>query len=459
MIYLLAPSILAFILAWTTPKKYLWVSSISASVILSSMRINLVKNHSRSLWHKLSPNLALDSLSSPLTILRCWLVPISLIARIKTLKKQRSKKQRIFISLILIIFISLIITFSALELSLFYVAFETTLLPTLTLIARWGAQKERYQARIYFLFYTLAGSLPLLLGIIALFKNMNTINLPSLTLVKETPFFSIKLSTIWWMACLLAFCIKMPIYGLHLWLPKAHVEAPVAGSMILAAILLKLGGYGLIRTITIFYLPSSEIVSSPLISICVWGALVTRIICLRQTDLKALIAYSSVGHMRLVASGVFSISLSGIKGALILMIAHGLVSSALFCLANMLYERKDTRTLSITRGFKLLKPLLSLWWVLACVSKLGLPPTPNLTGELLIVFSIINWKIISTPVITISTVFGAIYSLLILRKTKKRTFPKFLTKIQPSTSSEHTLMSFHMIPLLTLILRPKCITI
>nr|YP_010925343.1 NADH dehydrogenase subunit 4 [Leptychaster arcticus]WKD83331.1 NADH dehydrogenase subunit 4 [Leptychaster arcticus] len=458
MIYLILPAALAPILPWLSSPRTLWAYSISFASLISFTSLNLLQPNISSTWHNLSSWSATDPLSTPLLILSCWLIPISLLASINSIKNQSHQNQQTFISLLFIILLALLITFSSLEFSLFYIAFETTLLPTLTLIARWGAQKERLQASIYFLFYTLTGSLPLLITLLALYSSSSSLSIPTINLNDNLPLLSLPLTSIWWVLCLIAFTIKMPIYGFHLWLPKAHVEAPIAGSMILAAILLKLGGYGLARTIPIFFIPSANLISLPLTTFCIWGALVTSIICLRQTDLKALIAYSSVGHMSIVASGIFSLTPWGLSGALTLMIAHGLISSAMFCLANLLYERNNTRTLSISRGFKLITPLLTLWWIITCVSNLGLPPTPNLLGELFIISAIIDWNTLSLPIITLATVFGAVYSLLILSNTNNSSFPPFLSNISPVSSCEHLLISLHLLPLIPLIINPNPIT-
>lgn len=436
-----------------TPINKLWATTTAQTTILSLISVFLINNHWTRNWHKLSKVLAVDSISTPLTILRCWLTPLALLARKGHTKINPETKQRTFIILIIVITTSLIITFSSLELILFYVAFETTLIPTLILITRWGAQMERFQAGLYFIFYTLFGSLPLLIRLIFFYAKVSSLSIPKIGLTWDYRLPPDTL-TIWWALSIIAFLVKMPIYGFHLWLPKAHVEAPVAGSMILAAILLKLGGYGLIRLITIFSTTSLFSITLVLTIFCSWGALITRIICVRQTDLKALIAYSSVGHMRIVAAGLFSQTTWGLKGALMLMIAHGLVSSALFCLAKTIYERKRTRTLAITRGFKLILPLRTIWWLLMCAANLGLPPSPNLIGEILILSSLIKWSIILFPIVGIATVFGAIYSLLIFQISQKRRSLPFLAKIPTSLTREHLLMFLHTTPLLLIIVNP-----
>ena len=453
MITLLFLSAGATLTSLVSPKNKLWATTISQRAFISFLALILLKNHWTSSWHKLSFILASDSISTPLIILSCWLAPLSLIARKKRLKNKPKLKQRTFIVLILTITTALIVTFSSLELILFYVAFETTLIPTLILITRWGAQMERFQAGLYFIFYTLVGSLPLLVRLIAIYFSRLTLSLPKIELLWTTPH-SLDALKIWWILSIIAFLIKMPIYGFHLWLPKAHVEAPVAGSMILAAILLKLGGYGLTRLISLFSTTSSSFVSLMLLVFCSWGALITRIICIRQTDLKALIAYSSVGHMRIVAAGIFSQTTWGLKGALMLMIAHGLVSSALFSLAKTIYERKGTRTLAITRGLKLVLPLRTIWWLLMCASNLGLPPSPNLIGEIMILTTLINWSIWLFPLVGLATVFGAVYSLMIFQLSQQGAPNPFLSKISTSFTREHLLAFLHLFPLILIIVRP-----
>nr|P34941.1 RecName: Full=NADH-ubiquinone oxidoreductase chain 4; AltName: Full=NADH dehydrogenase subunit 4 [Arbacia lixula]AAA98046.1 ND4 [Arbacia lixula] len=453
MITLIFISIGMTLTSFVVSKNNLWPVTILQSAFLSIAAIALINNHWISKWHNFINSV--DSMQLPLLVLSCWLTPLALIASKGHLNNLPITNQRTFIVLVIIITTSLIITFSSLELILFYIAFETTLVPTLILITRWGALMERFQAGLYFIFYTLFGSLPLLISLIALYFSSNSLSIPNVELVWLTTNSSTSL-TVWWLLSILAFLVKMPIYGFHLWLPKAHVEAPVAGSMILAAILLKLGGYGLMRLISLFSTTSLNFSSLPLVVFCCWGALVTSIICIRQTDLKALIAYSSVGHMSIVAAGVFSQTIWGINGALMLMIAHGLVSSALFALANTMYERSGTRTLVITRGMKLILPLSTFWWLIMCAANLGFPYS-NLIGEILYI-SWYGWSIWCSYFSNYNCVWG-VYSLMIFQVSQQGPSSHFLLNVPTSFSREHLLFLLHLLPLLLIIPTPNLVLI
>nr|ACJ43566.1 NADH dehydrogenase subunit 4 [Cynops ensicauda] len=455
MLKILIPTMMLLPMAWLANPKWLWTHFMMNSSIIAMMSLT---------WFNLpfefsnftSMSTSVDSISSPLLVLTCWLLPLMTLASQGHLKTSPLPRQRTYLTMLTLLQASLIIAFSSTELILFYIAFETTLIPTLIIITRWGNQVERLNAGTYFLFYTLAGSLPLLVALLIL---QNTLGSLSLALVNtmEPMVLQSYTSKMLWLACLLAFMVKMPLYGAHLWLPKAHVEAPVAGSMILAAVLLKLGGYGIIRITTILG-PMTKEMSYPFMVLALWGVVMTSLICMRQTDLKSLIAYSSVSHMGLVIAAIMMQTPWGTTGAVILMVSHGLISSALFCLANMNYERTHSRTLLLVRGAQATLPLMTTWWLIANLSNMALPPTMNLWGELTIMVSLFNWSPWTILITGAGALITASYTLYMFLMTQRGPTPNHLSPINPSYTREHFLMTMHLAPMLLLILKPALIS-
>nr|BBM34988.1 NADH dehydrogenase subunit 4 [Crystallias matsushimae] len=455
MLKILIPTLMLIPTTWTTTSKWLWPTTLSHSLLIAFFSLLWLTNMTETDWATLNSFMATDSLSTPLLVLTCWLLPLMILASQNHTASEPLNRQRTYITLLTSLQIFLILAFGATEIIMFYIMFEATLIPTLILITRWGSQAERLNAGVYFLFYTLAGSLPLLVALLLLQNNTGTLSLLTIqyTNPMELTSYAHKL---WWAGCLMAFLVKMPLYGVHLWLPKAHVEAPIAGSMILAAVLLKLGGYGMMRMI-IMLEPLTKELSYPFIVFALWGVIMTGSICLRRTDLKSLIAYSSVSHMGLVVAGILTQTPWGFTGALILMIAHGLASSMLFCLANTNYERTHSRTMLLTRGLQVVLPLMVTWWFIASLANLALPPLPNLMGELMIITSLFNWSWWTIILTGTGTLITAGYSLYMFLMTQRGPLPTHIVALTPSYTREHLLMALHILPLLLLTLKPELI--
>nr|YP_010318560.1 NADH dehydrogenase subunit 4 [Pseudopotamilla reniformis]ULD67139.1 NADH dehydrogenase subunit 4 [Pseudopotamilla reniformis] len=389
----------------------------------------------------------IDSLSAPLISLTLWITSLMILASQKINTQTQSPQKFMLVLLTLLVF--LLITFSMNNLITFYLFFEASLIPTFLLILGWGYQPERLQASMYLLLYTITASLPLLMMILLLasWGKSTFMHLPYMA-----PSFSNPLMMAWWILMTLAFMVKMPMYSLHLWLPKAHVEAPVAGSMILAAILLKLGSYALIR-VSFLFPAMNQLVKFILIPIAMIGAIFTSLICLRQTDLKALIAYSSVGHMGLLIAGTLTNQQWGWQGSLTIMISHGLTSSALFSMANSIYETTQTRSLFLTKGLLALFPPISLMFFILAASNMAAPPSINLLGEIaLIAPTLATTNLMILPLLAL-TFLGGAYSLHMYTSTNHGQPSLFSSPSTLLTARNLMIPTFHAAPSILLILK------
>lgn len=393
-------------------------------------------------WGNLSYFLGCDYISYGLIFLRFWICSLMLLARESVFRS--SYFSEFFLFIILFLMIILFCSFGSVDLFSFYLFFEGRLVPTLFLILGWGYQPERLQAGIYLILYTLFASLPLLIGVIGIYNSSGLLC-----------FFFLSdpcLSRVFFYFCMVfAFLVRIPLFLVHLWLPKAHVEAPISGSMILAGVLLKLGGYGLIR-VMVFLVNFSFNLNFFWISISLLGGFLVRLVCLRQTDLKSLVAYSSVAHIGIVVCGIMTVNYWGFCGSYVLMIAHGLCSSGLFCLVNIVYERTGSRSLLVNRGLMCLIPRMSIWWFLLRSCNIAAPPSLNLLGEVVLFRSLVSWSWLTILMLGGLSFFGAAYTLYIYSYSQHGSFYSGIYSCSIFYVREFLLVFLHWFPLNLLIL-------
>lgn len=377
----------------------------------------------------------LDVLSFSLMLLRFWIILICYLGRLKIFNKEQRKGAFCFLLGLLLLF--LVFRFTVNNYLVFYFMFECALIPVLFLVLGWGYQPERAQAGIYLIFYTIVASLPLLVLILRL-KDKRLIIVFSQDKGVVLGLLNIFL--------VLAFLVKFPIYMAHLWLLKAHVEAPAAGSIILAGVLLKLGGYGIIRFIGLINI-FPFFWQLVLIRLSLWGGVLMSLNCLGQRDIKLLIASSSVVHIRSCVGALLCLNEWGYKGCVIIIVAHGLCSSCLFFLVRVVYGRTGRRSLNINKGLLNIMPSIRLWWFLLLAANLSAPPTINLLGEVIIITRLVSWNsVIAVPILFL-TFFSGAYSVYLFSLRQHGKYLNSKQRFHSGLLMEYFIVIMHWLPL------------
>jgi len=381
-----------------------------------------------------------DGISILFIILTTFITPLCIISVNNTVKT----RLRDFLIAILIMESFMIGVFCSLDLVIFYLFFEAGLIPMFLIIGIWGGPKRVYSAFKFFL-YTLLGSVLMLVAIISIYWISGTTDVIKLYEIG----IDAKYQNLLWLAFFSSFAVKTPMWPVHTWLPDAHVEAPTAGSVLLAAILLKMAGYGFIRFSLGLFPIASEIFTPLIYALSLIAIVFTSLIALMQEDMKKLIAYSSVAHMGFVTLGVFSIQQQGIEGSIIQMISHGLVSAALFLCVGVVYDRMHSRLISSYGGIVTIIPKYSILFMLFTLAALGLPGTSGFIGEFLILIGVFKDNFLVAVIASLGVILGAAYMLWLY---KRVVFGKLintdLKKMVDLNKSEYFILTCLAVPIL-----------
>lgn len=355
----------------------------------------------------ISYHMGVDGISMLFVILTTFLMPLCILASWEAI----DKRVKAYMIAFLLLETLMIGVFCALDIVLFYVFFEAGLIPMFIIIGVWGGKRRVYASFKFFL-YTLAGSVLMLLAIMAMFFQSGTTDIPTLL----THNFPASMQTWLWLAFFASFAVKMPMWPVHTWLPDAHVEAPTAGSVILAAILLKMGGYGFLRFSLPMFPLASEMFAPLVFTLSVVAIIYTSLVALMQEDMKKLIAYSSVAHMGFVTMGIFAMNQEGVQGAIFQMLSHGLVSGALFLCVGVIYDRMHTREIDAYGGLVNNMPKYATVFMVFTMANVGLPGTSGFVGEFLTmlgVFKVNTWVAFFAAT---GVVLSAAYALWLYRR-------------------------------------------
>jgi NADH-quinone oxidoreductase subunit M len=352
-------------------------------------------------------SMGVDGISLPFVILTTALLPICIVASWSAIQT----RVREYMIAFLVLETLMVGTFCALDLVLFYLFFEGGLIPMFLIIGVWGGPRRVYASFKFFL-YTLLGSVLMLLAIMAMYWSAGTTDIP--TLLHHA--FPRSLQTWAWFAFLASFAVKMPMWPVHTWLPDAHVEAPTAGSVILAAILLKMGGYGFLRFSLPMFPEASHDLAPLIYTLSIVAIIYTSLVALVQEDMKKLIAYSSVAHMGFVTMGIFAMTAQGIAGGIFQMISHGIVSAALFLCVGVVYDRMHTREIAAYGGLVNRMPVYAFAFMVFTMANVGLPGTSGFVGEFLSLIGTFRVNTWVAALATFGTILSAAYALWLYRK-------------------------------------------
>nr|QZZ18282.1 NADH dehydrogenase subunit 4 [Empoasca serrata] len=376
--------------------------------------------------------LGMDFISYGLIILTIYIISLMVIS---TSTKMNYKG--LFLTSNLLLCICLVMIFSLINLMYMYVFFEFSLIPLLIMVFGWGYQPERLISGLYLFFYTISASLPLLLFFIYMFISNGNLFIDNSFSVMNLFFFN--------MIMLLAFLVKLPMFMFHFWLPKAHVQAPVFGSMILAGLLLKIGGYGIIR---VMFICENLFMNYNYIwfSLSMIGSILVSLVCLTQSDVKSMIAYSSIAHMAMCIMSMMTMTNWGLFGTYMLMLSHGLCSSALFCLISMSYDRYKSRSFFINSGLQNIMPSMSMFWFLMCSFNMSCPPSLNFISEIYILSSMMSYMFNSILMFILISFLSACFSYYLFSFTQHGNF-HYMYCYSSGQIKEYLLLIMHLIPI------------